>query len=63
MSEKFTKILLAGLMAAFIAGAVTIPAPTPVYASEQTAEQEQQNSPGNVPQSDQNVHSGHHQTN
>ncbi len=60
MNKKITQILLAGVLAAFITEAVITPAATPVYAVEQTTEQDQQNPPPDAPQGDQNAHAGHH---
>lgn len=58
MRKKFTKTFLAGMLAAFISGAVIVP--TAVYAAGQTAGQ---NSQADAPQAEQNAHAGHHPTN
>lgn len=63
MNKRFTQIFLAGMLAAFITGTVITPAVTPVYAAEQTVEQDRQNPPVDAPQGDQNAHAGHHATN
>lgn len=59
MRKRFTKIFFAGMLAAFISGAVIVPA-APGYAAEQTAGQ---NSQADAPQAEQNAHAGHHPTN
>lgn len=61
MKNKFRKILLAGMMAAVIAGTVfTLPA-TQVFAAEKTVDQQQSAPPSaENPKEDAGNHSGHH---
>lgn len=63
MNKRFTQIFFAGILVALVTGVVISPALTPVYAAEQTVEQDQQNSSVDAPQDGQNVHAGHHATN
>jgi hypothetical protein len=62
MNKRLPRIFLSGILAAFIIGAAINPAATPVFAAEQTSGQDQQNSPVDAPQSEQNIHAGHHAT-
>lgn len=56
--KKITKTIFAALVAAFVFGTFVSPTITPVFAAEQTADQ-QQNPPADAPQGG-NEHSGHH---
>lgn len=59
MNKKLTPILMAGLLAVFIAGTAIAAVVTPVYAAEQTTDQNQQNPPPDAKPGN-NEHSGHH---
>jgi len=60
MNKKLTPMLMAGLLAVFIAGTAITAVVTPVYAAEQTTDQNQQNPPPDTQPGSNNEHSGHH---
>lgn len=64
MNKKLTRVILAGILALFVATAVLMPAMTSVYAAEPSASSDQAPAPKpqnpEPPKEGNNPHSGHH---